>query len=284
MAKRLSWTAVNLCINMIPTKKIEMVLDKIEAVIRGTSFSNFKSWQKNDLSYVTSIDLELQSRFVEIIRMAFPFHNILYEEGKQEYMTHQSEYTWVIDPIDGTNNLVKGKNEFGSSVGLMYKQKFIAALVVFPLFNESYMALTGIGIYKNGTSYGIPRVEVNRKSNGREKEIILCSKTFDSLKDYFSVRENEIPVTCYYCATYSLLKVLKAEALLYHTINTKIYDVGPMSFVLSQAKINSYNQSAEPIAFKPTLDIIPFFIAAREAQCVEAFILRTGHWKSTFKK
>lgn len=246
----------------IPTE--EKVLKEIDNIIQETSFENFQAWQKNDSSYVTTLDIQLQARIVEVIRMYFPSHNILYEEGPQRYLHRPSEFTWVIDPIDGTNNLVRGKKEFGSSVGLMHHNKFIAALVTFPAWKESYIALEGTGIKKNGAFYTMP------EPGETSREIILCSKSYESLKDRF--RDSGYLVGFYNCATYSLLKLLKSEALVYHTRNTKIYDVGPMSFILSMIGIESYNRLAEKITFPASLERIPFFLAAVNRQLVTEFL------------
>lgn len=240
--------------------------------MKGISLSGLRelsAWQKEDRSFVTTLDLHLQAQYIEIIRKYFPDHNILHEEGKPENMGFASEYTWVIDPIDGTNNMVQGKKEYSSCVGLMQGNRFIAALVYFPEFHESYKAMETGDVFKNDERYILPVVP---KDN---KEIILCSKSYGHLKDIFISAGYH--VTCYYCATYSLLKILNGEAVVYHTKNTKLYDVGPMSYILSKAGIGVYDRSPAPMLFRPSLELIPFFIASAQEEWVNKFILKIGN-------
>lgn len=237
--------------------------------MQGISLSGLTAWQKEDRSFVTTLDLNLQAKYIEIIRKYFPDHNILHEEGKTENMGYDSPYTWVIDPIDGTNNMVKGRKEYSSCVGLMRGNHFIAAVVYFPEFKECYTALETGGVAKNSEKYIAPQVP------GDNNEIILCSKSHGNLKDIFiSAGYN---VACYYCATYSLLKLLKGEALVYHTKNTKLYDVGPMSYILNKAGIGVYNRYGDTLTFRPSLDIIPYFIAAAKKEWVNTFIMKIGN-------
>jgi myo-inositol-1(or 4)-monophosphatase len=226
-------------------------------------FDNFESWKKEDNSYVTSLDIEIQEKVIDIILSAFKDHRILSEEGIQKYSNAYSDYTWVIDPIDGTNNFVKGRKEYGVSIGLMHKEKFVGGYVNFPAINESYFSLFDSGIFKNWKEWDGPGVTET------PPEIILCSKSYSLLSDFF--KSNGYRTASYSCAVYSMLRVLKGESLLYHNIHTNIYDVGPMSYILSQAGINSYNGSYTLLTYEPQLKKIPVFIAASNTRLLELF-------------
>src|SRR3989344_4056495 len=61
---------------------------------------------KDDKSIVTEADEKAEARIIEIIKTKYPDHGFWGEEsGKQNT---GAEYTWVIDPLDGTNNFVNG--------------------------------------------------------------------------------------------------------------------------------------------------------------------------------
>ncbi|MDD5669110.1 MAG: inositol monophosphatase, partial [Candidatus Omnitrophica bacterium] len=63
---------------------------------------NFKVSQKSfSFDLVTSVDLKAEKAVVSFIRKYFPEHNFLAEENR--YQQTGSEYTWIIDPLDGTN-------------------------------------------------------------------------------------------------------------------------------------------------------------------------------------
>ncbi|MCP5047105.1 MAG: hypothetical protein GY940_08020, partial [bacterium] len=117
----------------------EPLFREINRVVNAVSWTDFDAWQKKDSTYVTTLDIKLQKSIVEIIRKHYPAHHrpphrILYEEGDQEDTGGSNPgdgangangangtdiYTWIIDPIDGTHNMMQGKDAFATSVGVM---------------------------------------------------------------------------------------------------------------------------------------------------------------------
>jgi len=228
------------------------------------SEKNYKFFLKKDNTIVSSIDILLQEEVIKIIMDYYPKHNILFEEGESKHIDNRSSYTWVIDPIDGTSNFINGKIEFSVSIGLMYKNKFIAAMVYFPKISECYIAFKKEGLYLNSEL-----INFERSRKVTPKVIILCSKTFKQNKKQFE--EYGCKVEYYYCATYSMLKVLKNEAILYCTVNTQIYDVGPMSFILEQLGISCYDRNMKIISYKPNLNTIEHFVSSNDINITREF-------------
>lgn len=68
-------------------------------------------------NFATKADLESEAKVIEIITKNFPEHNIIGEESGR--VDNNSEYTWAIDPIDGTIPFVDGLPFFGISIGLL---------------------------------------------------------------------------------------------------------------------------------------------------------------------
>ena len=244
---------------------LETVFQKIDTEISLLSFSDFTSSQKMDGSFITNLDTQIQEKIVKIISDTFPSHRIIYEEGEQKYLSTESVFTWIIDPIDGTGNLILRKNHYSISVGLMHKNRFVAAYVNFPALQEVYCSIFDSGVLRNWNKFNIEKVGQG------SCEVVLCSKTFHLLQS--SLRIKGYRPTCYKCATYSMLKVLNGEALLYHIIDTNIYDVGPMSYILSQCGIHTYNKQSEIVAYTPSLEKIPFLIATRNVDLLSLFKL-----------
>src|ERR1017187_5156523 len=67
-------------------------------------------------NYVTELDRKSEQIIVDTIKKAFPGHNILAEEMGAE--DNQSDYTWIIDPIDGTTNFIHGHPQYCISIAL----------------------------------------------------------------------------------------------------------------------------------------------------------------------
>jgi len=84
---------------------------------------------------------------IERIQKEFPDYNIIDEETG--IIDNTSEFTWVIDPIDGTSNFQKGVPTYGIMLGLLKGAIPIAGGVILPYFNELYIAEKGKGTFCN---------------------------------------------------------------------------------------------------------------------------------------
>jgi myo-inositol-1(or 4)-monophosphatase len=97
---------------------------------------------------VTAADIEAEKAAVSFIRKSCPDHNFLAEENK--YQHHASDYTWVIDPLDGTSNFANNLPIFSASVGLVHKDEVIAGAVYDVSREELFYAQKGRGAFLNG--------------------------------------------------------------------------------------------------------------------------------------
>ncbi len=88
------------------------------------------------------------SVFKEYISKNFPEHSVLGEEGGET--DNNSDYLWVIDPLDGTINYSQGLPVFAISIALQYKKETILGVVHAPFLSQTYTAVKGDGAYLNG--------------------------------------------------------------------------------------------------------------------------------------
>lgn len=103
--------------------------------------------KSSSADYRTKADIETEQTIVKAIEEIFPDYNIYAEEmGKKD---KGSEYTFVIDPLDGTNNFVLGVPVFTTSVALMQGKKVIYGVIYHPITNDLYYALKGNGAFLN---------------------------------------------------------------------------------------------------------------------------------------
>jgi myo-inositol-1(or 4)-monophosphatase len=98
-------------------------------------------------SIVTEVDLASENLIVEIISAKFPDHNIVAEETG--FKNRQSQYTWVIDPIDGTSNFAVGLSWFGILICLLKDFEPILAGAYLPYFDKLYFAEKNKGAFCN---------------------------------------------------------------------------------------------------------------------------------------
>lgn len=112
---------------------------------------------KADNSPVTQADKEAETVIRQLIERHFPEHGIFGEElGKSN--NQQSDFLWLIDPIDGTKSFVRGYPFFSTQIALMYRKQIIVGVSNAPLFNEMAWAYRGGGAFINGQKIQVHQV------------------------------------------------------------------------------------------------------------------------------
>lgn len=104
--------------------------------------------KKGENDFVTKIDKEAEKAIIEKIQTSFPDHSFVGEEGGK--IDGNEEFTWIIDPLDGTTNFIKGIPHFAVSIALMHKGRLDQAVVFDPIRGELFTASKGAGAQLNG--------------------------------------------------------------------------------------------------------------------------------------
>jgi len=112
----------------------------------------------------TKADLESEKAIIKILSKKFPTYNIVSEEAGE--INKNSEYTFIIDPLDGTNNFVLGMPYFSTCIGLMKGDTTIFGVVYNPILKNIYFAEKGKGAYLNGK-----RISVNKNASLEESSL-----------------------------------------------------------------------------------------------------------------
>lgn len=102
--------------------------------------------QKQPNDYVTEIDQLAEREIINVIRKAHPNHAILAEESGE---SGKHEYTWIIDPIDGTRNFIHGFPQFAVSIAIRRKNKIEHGVIYDPVRQELFTATRGKGARLN---------------------------------------------------------------------------------------------------------------------------------------
>jgi myo-inositol-1(or 4)-monophosphatase len=111
-------------------------LDRVEVSAKGL----------ND--FVTSVDKEAEATILYQIRKSYPDHTVVGEESG-EHRGDNKDYVWIVDPLDGTNNFVRGIPHFAVSIAVQYKGKIEAAVIYDPVREELFSAVRGKGAKLN---------------------------------------------------------------------------------------------------------------------------------------
>jgi myo-inositol-1(or 4)-monophosphatase len=106
------------------------------------------SQQKADGTPVTDADHETDELLANVIADAFPDHGVLSEE--RTTTVPDTEWCWIIDPIDGTSNFIAGLPWWCVSVALAHEGEVVLALVDAPALDGRWTAIRGGGAQRNG--------------------------------------------------------------------------------------------------------------------------------------
>ncbi|GCL62462.1 inositol monophosphatase family protein [Pseudaquabacterium pictum] len=104
---------------------------------------------KGPNDFVSEIDQMAEQAIIETLLTAYPGHGILAEESGREHGAKHSEFTWIIDPLDGTTNFLHGFPVYAVSIALAFRGKVEQAVVYDPTRNDLFYASRGRGAFLN---------------------------------------------------------------------------------------------------------------------------------------
>lgn len=99
--------------------------------------------EKHGQEIFSEVDIKAEQAIIQILRKAYPSHGILAEEsGTYE---PEAEYTWIIDPLDGTKNYIQGFPSFAVSIACKINNRIEHGVIYDPLRHECFAASRGRG-------------------------------------------------------------------------------------------------------------------------------------------
>ena len=138
--------------------------------------------QKTVNDYVSEVDHAAEATIIQTLLSAYPSHSILGEESGLQ--ANNSEYLWVIDPLDGTTNFLHGFPQYAVSIALIHRGVLDQAVVYDPARNDLFTATKGRGAYLNDK-----RIRVSKRS--RLQECIIGTgfpfRDFSNLDTYLAM-------------------------------------------------------------------------------------------------
>ena len=112
-------------------------MDEEEVMIKGAA------------NYVTNVDLAVQNFLKEELGKVFPEISLIAEEKENLGLSKEETY-WILDPIDGTTNLIRDFHMSAVALGLYEKGEIVFGIVYNPFTDEMFQAAKGEGAYLNG--------------------------------------------------------------------------------------------------------------------------------------
>jgi len=125
----------------------EQLADVARRIVREHFRAPLAVEHKSDDTPVTIADRDIESHMRRMIRAAFPAHAIRGEEFAAE---GSGEFTWVLDPIDGTKSFVSGYPLFGSLIALQQDDRPVLGVIEAPVVGERWVGAEGRTTLLNG--------------------------------------------------------------------------------------------------------------------------------------
>jgi len=219
-----------------------IILEKIKTWVREVGQIQLKGLEQtltidsksSEYDLVTNIDLQSEQALIERIKREFPGHAILSEESG--VLEGDSEYLWIIDPLDGTVNYAHRYPVFSISLALQYCGEIVVGVVYVPAFNELFEAVKGQGAYLNGVKLQV--AEVNELS----KAILATGFPYDKATDpennlnYFNRLVPQINgIRRTGSAAYDLCNVAAGRFNGYWEFKVKHWDIAAGVLIVSEA-------------------------------------------------
>ena len=166
---------------MIPTKSIVKFILNLK---KDLDFLNdikkikkFSSKNKNSIDPVTKLDLKVEKLIRSKITKNFSTHSIIGEEFNDKIKN--SDYKWVLDPIDGTKNLIMGLPTWSNLIGLYKGKNSILSFANFPVLRKYYIAYSN-KTFVNQKNFNT-RIYSNKKANYKNAKVAI--NTFHTIKE-----------------------------------------------------------------------------------------------------
>ena len=190
-----------------------------------SEIESLKVSQKSINDFVSSADIRSEKIIIQKLSKLHPDYSILSEEcGAIE--KENKHYTWVIDPLDGTINFLRGIPFFSISIGLKHKKEIKAGVIYDPIHDDIYFAEKGKGAYLNNK-----RIRIRPQKNFKQGLLGTSYKTHD----YNDILEAFGHIRVFSSAALSLAFLATGRIDAFLSCNLKIWDIAAASVLIKEA-------------------------------------------------
>lgn len=181
----------------------------------------------------TKADVESEKAILEILEKEFPDYNIWGEESGLN--DKKSEYTFVVDPLDGSYNFINNIPYFSVAVALMKNKEIIFSVIYDPILKRTYWAKKGQGSFLNNK-----KIKVNKESNIENSSVAYITRYINSKKYYMNLlgelhnyEVRRIFVNWSVALDFCLFSMGKIEAIIHN--GSELYDYAAGKLLAQEA-------------------------------------------------
>ncbi|MEP0868856.1 inositol monophosphatase family protein [Trichocoleus desertorum AS-A10] len=238
-------------------QKIRQVIRSCGLQVERLAKEHFQVSQKGPDDYVTNVDRALDQELTTAFSNLFPHDGLITEENTQSRQAFGDHYSqlWLIDPLDGTEDFIKGNAEFAIMVGLLQEYQPIAGWVYAPMLNQMYYGGCGWGLFQEKPGQDSERLEPVEPPPPQSGFCPMIIGTKDQ-NNFGEAIAKLIPDVQFYTLGSFGLKVMevicgRAGLYVYFNGRVKLWDTtGPLA-IAKAAGLVCCDLEGQPIRFTP---------------------------------
>ena len=228
------------------------------------------STKASPTDFLTEVDIAVQRRIVEHLSAAYPSDILIAEEsGLDSFKGSLPPRCWMIDPIDGTQNFLRGLfPEFGVSIGFLVDGKPVAGGVLFPVSQDLFLSECGSGAFRNGK-----RMKVSQVDRLQEARVDIDFGALSYRHEYRKHAQGLLEVVgqvrSYGCSVMGFCQVADGQQDAYIPFNVKPWDVAAGILLVEEAggKVTAFNGDSVNPFFSERIGIVSN--APLHSKCVD---------------
>ncbi|MCA9487179.1 hypothetical protein H6501_03925 [Candidatus Woesearchaeota archaeon] len=198
------------------------LLEKVGTILEKGFYEANKALEYKDKActdYLTRYDKEVNHFLKEELRKNFPNYSIITEE--EEALLQESEYSFYVDPLDGTKNFAKGIPIFMTGISLAKNEEVILSITHQPITKDFFWAIKGKGAYHNGK-----RVSVSEENNLEKVDLDMCFSSGNKKlgSELVASLHSKACARSLHCAHYGQANVARGACDVFVSKNAKPWD------------------------------------------------------------
>jgi myo-inositol-1(or 4)-monophosphatase len=212
-------------------KNLHPVISKVNGYFIDRNFSTRK---KSEIDFVTSVDSETEKMIKKILLHKYPDIPVISEESDDKYI--YDGFYWLVDPLDGTINFLKGDPNFAVSIALVYGRKPVLGIIYNHKDDSLYWAADDSNsAYKNDKKIKI-KEKIRLEDSSLSSNLSHDPETrINILKILVGLSGKVSQIKILGSAVNDALSVLKGDADIYFDIGHRPWDLAAAGFITEKA-------------------------------------------------
>ena len=205
-----------------------------EIVLNAHHIQDNVQSKEGSANFVTKYDIEVQNYLYQELSMIYPTATFIGEEDEKKD-SNQSEYCFIIDPIDGTTNFIFDYRHSAIAVGLMHHNEMFAGVVYNPYLNEMFYAERGKGAFLNGRQLKLNNLSLSEGIVAIGTCPYYREKADETFRIARTLYDQALDVRRSGSAALDICYVAAGRFVLYYEMLISTWDYAAASLVLTEA-------------------------------------------------